>query len=157
MKGIYALVISLNKDITVNVGALGNREFDKGLYVYVGSAQTGLEKRIARHLKKSKPKFWHIDYLLNSDNANVLKVFHKKGTRSDECKTAEELSKVGIVIKGFGSSDCNCEGHLFKLENYEFFRDWMDELTLQPREQVSCNRVGASGSSGCRTAQIRFL
>ena len=130
MKGIYALVISVNKDIVVNIGALSKRKFDKGLYVYVGSAQTSMEKRIGRHLRKIKRKFWHIDYLLDSDDVNILKVFHKKGARSEECKAAKELGKVGIVIKGFGSSDCNCEGHLIKLESYEFLRDWMDELIL---------------------------
>jgi Uri superfamily endonuclease len=130
MKGIYALVISVNKDIAVDIGALGGMKFGRGFYVYVGSAQTSMEKRIARHLRRLKQKFWHIDYFLDSEEVSVLKVFHKKGARSEECKIARELAKVGVVIKGFGSSDCNCAGHLFKLKSYEFLRDWMDELTL---------------------------
>jgi sugar fermentation stimulation protein A len=130
MKGIYALVISVNKAAVVNVGALGEMKFDEGAYVYVGSAQISMEKRIARHLRKTKRRFWHIDYLLAAEGVGVLRVFQKEGARSEECKTAERLGKVGVVVKGFGSSDCNCEGHLFKLKSCEFLRDWMDELEL---------------------------
>jgi sugar fermentation stimulation protein A len=130
MNGIYALVISVNDVVPVNVGALGEMKFDEGVYVYVGSAQTCMEKRIARHLRKTKRRFWHIDYLLAAKGVSVLRVFQKEGTRSEECKTAGRLCEVGTVVKGFGSSDCNCEGHLFKLKGYEFLRDWMDELEL---------------------------
>jgi adenylylsulfate kinase len=35
---------------------------------------------------------------------------------------------VGIAVNKFGSSDCHCRSHLFRVENYEFLRDWMDEL-----------------------------
>ena len=62
-KGIYILVVSVSKDINVNVGALGSVNFEKDLYACVGSAQNNLEKRIERHLRKTKQKFWHIDYL----------------------------------------------------------------------------------------------
>lgn len=128
MKGIYALVISVNRDIAVNVGALHEVPFEKGLYIYVGSAQNSIEKRTARHLKKIKPKFWHIDYLLAADEVNVLKVFKKKAARPDECKVADELSKMGTVMEGFGSSDCACRGHLFKVGSCEFLNQWMEEL-----------------------------
>jgi Uri superfamily endonuclease len=130
MKGIYALAISVKKNIVVNVGALHEIPFEKGLYVYVGSAQNGLEKRTSRHLRKIKRRFWHIDYLLAAGNVSVLKVFGKKGSRSEECKLARELDKIGTAIKGFGSSDCGCKGHLFKLSSHEFLSEWMDELSL---------------------------
>ena len=130
MKGIYALVISVKKNIVVNVGALHRIPFEKGFYVYVGSAQSGIEKRTARHLRKIKRKFWHIDYLLSADGVSVLKVFGKKGSRSEECEFARELENLGNAVKGFGSSDCNCTGHLFKLSNCGFLSEWMDELTL---------------------------
>ena len=64
MKGIYILLISIAGRISVSVGALGDKSFQKGLYVYVGSAQNNLEKRVKRHLRKVKRRFWHIDYLL---------------------------------------------------------------------------------------------
>jgi Uri superfamily endonuclease len=129
MKGIYALAISVSKDVVVKVGALRDIQFQKGFYVYVGSAQNSIEKRAARHLKKIKRKFWHIDYMLDADGVVIQKVFQKSGARSEECKVAERLSRMGIVIEGFGSSDCRCRGHLFKVESCEFLKDWMNELS----------------------------
>jgi Uri superfamily endonuclease len=40
------------------------------------------------------------------------------------------LGKKGLAIKGFGSSDCKCESHLFRVQDYEFLREYMDELAL---------------------------
>ena len=129
-KGVYILVVSVSKDINVNVGALGSVNFEKGLYAYVGSAQNNLEKRIERHLRKTKQKFWHIDYLLDNANVEVLKVFHKKAGRLEECKIAKNISEIGVPVKGFGSSDCKCKSHLFKLKGYQFLREFMLETIL---------------------------
>ncbi|NOQ37998.1 DUF123 domain-containing protein, partial [archaeon] len=71
MKGVYVLIVKVDKDIQEKIGALGKIRFCRGTYAYVGSAQNGLEKRIARHLSKKKSLFWHIDYLLNSRHAKV--------------------------------------------------------------------------------------
>jgi Uri superfamily endonuclease len=129
-KGIYTLVLSVSKDIDVNVGALGCVNFEQGLYVYVGSAQNNLEKRIERHLRKTKQKFWHIDHLLDDAHVEVVKVLNKKAERLEECKTAKRISEIGAPIKGFGSSDCKCESHLFKVEDYQFLREFMHETIL---------------------------
>ena len=130
-KGIYILVVSVSKDINVNVGALGSVNFEKGVYAYVGSAQNNLEKRIERHLRKTKQKFWHIDYILDDANVKVLKVFPKKAGRLEECKIAKNISEIGVPIKGFGSSDCKCESHLFKLKSHQFLREFMHETILR--------------------------
>ena len=130
VNGIYVLVVSVSKDINVNVGALGSVNFERGLYAYVGSAQNNLEKRIERHLRKTKRKFWHIDYLLDDANVEVLNVFHKKAGRLEECKIARKISNVGISIEGFGSSDCKCKSHLFKIGDYQFLREFMHETIL---------------------------
>jgi len=129
-KGIYVLVLSVSKDINVNVGALGCVNFEKGLYAYVGSAQNNLEKRIERHLRKTKQKFWHIDHLLDDAHVEVVKVFHRKAERLEECKISKNMSEIGAPVKGFGSSDCKCESHLFKVEDYQFLREFMHETTL---------------------------
>jgi Uri superfamily endonuclease len=128
-RGVYVLVISVDKDISVNVGALGVVNFEKGLYAYVGSAQKGLEKRIRRHLRRAKRKFWHIDYLLD-DDVEVLKVLYENAGKSEECKVANKIGERGVSTKGFGSSDCKCQSHLFKLEDYEFLREFMLETLL---------------------------
>jgi Uri superfamily endonuclease len=130
VKGIYVLVISVNNKVKIHVGALGTVSFEKGLYAYVGSAQKGLEKRIARHLRKSKRRFWHIDYLLGADNVEVLKVFHKEAPKLGECRVARNMAIKGIPVKGFGSSDCRCKSHLFKVEGCQFLGGFMREIAL---------------------------
>jgi Uri superfamily endonuclease len=120
LKGVYVLIIQVGWDTDVDVGALGRIAFTKGLYAYVGSAQTNLEQRIKRHLRSEKRKFWHIDYLLDSDAAKVVKVLHKEADKTRECAVAKTLSEKGKTINGFGCSDCNCKSHLFQITDYEF-------------------------------------
>lgn len=117
MKGVYVLIISVSKDIRVNVGALGSVNFEKGLYAYVGSAQNNLETRIKRHLRKVKRKFWHIDYLLENEFVDVVKVLYEEAEKSEECKIASRLSKNNIPVANFGCSDCGCISHLFMLKD----------------------------------------
>ena len=64
LKGTYCLIIQLKKDSRIEIGKLGLLNFDKGYYVYVGSALNSLEARLERHLKTEKKLFWHVDYLL---------------------------------------------------------------------------------------------
>ena len=130
MKGVYVLVISICKDIKVNVGALGSINFENGVYAYVGSAQNNLEKRIGRHLRRTKRKFWHIDYLLCNRFAKIVKVFYKKAGRNEECRIAKNLSEKGVAIKNFGCSNCSCVSHLFRVEDYSFLKEFMFELWL---------------------------
>ncbi len=113
MKGIYVLLINLDKNIKIKIGSLGFLNFKKGLYAYVGSAQNNLEKRVHRHLKKEKNLYWHIDYFLQK--AKVVKIFYKKARKEEECKTAEKLKKNYEFIPKFGCSDCKCKSHLFSV------------------------------------------
>lgn len=110
-----------------------------------------MEKRIERHLRKTKQKFWHIDYLLDDANVEVLKVFHKKAGRLEECKIAKNISEIGVPVKGFGSSDCKCESHLFKLKGYQFLREFMLEtiLPIWQEETLWSKTVGVFGLLSC--------
>jgi Uri superfamily endonuclease len=119
MKGVYVLVLNISKNLQAKIGFLGKIKFDKGNYVYVGSAQNNLEKRIARHTLKNKKKFWHIDYLLDSEFTKVINVFYKKSRKIEECKIADKLGKTEILIPDFGCSDCNCKSHLFRIKNLD--------------------------------------
>jgi Uri superfamily endonuclease len=130
VKGVYVLIVSVDKDIRVNVGALGSVFFERGLYAYVGSAQNDLERRIERHLRKAKKKFWHIDYLLDDDAVRIVKVFCKEAEKSEECRIARKLSEKGIAVKRFGCSDCGCVSHLFRVDGYGFLRDFMSEMRV---------------------------
>ncbi len=115
--GIYNLIIKLSKKTEIKIGRLGTFVFPKGFYVYTGSAQNGLEKRINRHLSSNKKFHWHIDYLLS--HAKVIKVVRYVGSK-DECKlnnvTGQSFGATQIVKK-FGSSDCNCVTHLYYFKN----------------------------------------
>ena len=116
MKGIYVLVVRVKTNIKVSVGSLGLLSFKKGNYLYVGSAQNNIEKRVERHLKQEKKLYWHIDYLLDNNNSEVVSVFTLPTMlKSDECRVAQELLKRSEPVSGFGCSDCNCNSHLFYL------------------------------------------
>lgn len=131
MKGVYVLIVTVRRDIEVGVGALGKIGFKKGLYAYVGSAQKGLENRVKRHLAGVRQRnHWHIDYLLDNGFVEVAKVFYKVADKSVECKIAEMLKKKGVPMMNFGSSDCTCESHLFKIDGYDFLGDFMSEIQL---------------------------
>jgi Uri superfamily endonuclease len=125
MKGIYILHIHLNRDTAIAVGALGKREFAKGEYAYVGSAQNGVEQRVARHLRKEKRLFWHIDYLLNDDAAEILEVYAKPTAKEEECKIAAQICDEAEPVAGFGCSDCHCSTHLFRLCDENSFRAFL--------------------------------
>ncbi len=115
--GIYYLIINLSKRKEITVGRLGTFDFPKGYYVYTGSAQNGLDKRINRHLSSNKKLHWHIDYLLS--HAKVIKVVRYVG-RKDECELNSVTGQgVGAtqIVKKFGSSDCKCETHLYYFES----------------------------------------
>jgi len=128
LKGVYILIIQLTSDVNINIGALGTRHFAKGLYTYVGSAQTNFQKRVSRHLRKKKPKFWHIDYLLDNHAAKIMKVLFKEAAKTEECKIAREISRRNEAVPSFGCSDCNCNSHLFHIINRHFLLDDLKEL-----------------------------
>ena len=118
--GVYSLLIELKKNQKIRVGNLGKFEFPKGFYIYTGSAMNSLEKRIDRHLRKNKKKFWHIDYLLSNKNAQIISILEIKTKKRIECELNKEIFKSlkgKILIKKFGSSDCNCKSHLIYLGN----------------------------------------
>jgi Uri superfamily endonuclease len=131
LKGVYVLIIQVDEDTDVNVGAIGRLTFKKGLYAYVGSAQNNLEQRVKRHLRKEKRRFWHVDYLLGNDGTKVVEVFYEQTDKTGECAIAKVIGERGESIDGFGSSDCSCKGHLFRIENYWFLQEFMQVLGVK--------------------------
>ena len=118
MRGTYAIIMELISDKIISVGKLGKINFKKGYYLYVGSGQNSLETRIARHLKKRKKKFWHIDYLLAEREAMIKEVWIAENRRI-ECLAARKIleeANTPLVAKKFGSRDCRCPTHLFYLD-----------------------------------------
>ncbi len=126
-KGTYILLVSVRRTTPLRVGALGKIEFRKGTYAYVGSAQNGIEKRVARHLRREKRKFWHIDYLLVQETVRVEKVLCKRAPKQEEGRIARAISKIGNTVRSIGSSGCSCSSHLFKIEErflLEIMESW---------------------------------
>ena len=111
----YALFIAVNKDLDICAGRLGNINFKKGSYLYFGSAKKGLNSRIKRHLTKNKKKFWHIDYLVCSNESEISEIWTSAET--EECQITQNFYRKGYsFINRFGSSDCQCKSHLFFVE-----------------------------------------
>ncbi|MEO0102860.1 MAG: GIY-YIG nuclease family protein [candidate division WOR-3 bacterium] len=115
MKGSYLLLLKNDKEQIIKVGALGKINFRPGYYLYVGSALNNLEKRIKRHKRKRKKKFWHIDYLTTKFQFLGAKGFPP--AKKNECQIASRLKKNFFSIKNFGASDCSCPSHLFYFPN----------------------------------------
>ena len=111
-RGAYVLGFDIERDVSVNVGALGEHFFPKGSYMYVGSAMNGLSARIARHKRRIKNKRWHIDYLMSiASNVVHMPVISAVNI---EVPLAKALSEVYIpYAKGFGASDSCMDTHLF--------------------------------------------
>ena len=116
-RGSYSLLIRLSKSCTVRVGKLGIFAFRRGYYVYTGSALSGLERRIAYHLReKSRPR-WHVDFLLSAADAHVEDHVEWETVRRSECVLNRRFLRVegaSVPARGFGSSDCRsgCPAHL---------------------------------------------
>ncbi|MHC1590613.1 MAG: GIY-YIG nuclease family protein [Candidatus Helarchaeales archaeon] len=115
IKGVYVLLIEVNQESMLEIGALGKIQFKSGHYMYVGSAQGGVESRIRRHFRSEKKFHWHVDYLLAGNGIRILNALYKEGPKQEECLLADKVAKFGEPIPKFGSSDCKCNSHLFFL------------------------------------------
>jgi len=61
--GIYAIFFEIMRAANITVGKPGRFCFEPGTYAYVGSAQVGLDARVARHFRRRKATRWNIDWL----------------------------------------------------------------------------------------------
>ncbi len=145
MRGAYVLIIDLNEMLSFNLKSLGNLSFDKGTWIYVGSAMgmgsTNLENRIRRHFRSEKTIHWHIDHLLHSDSKIRASVWAESSSPA-ECEIAKSIDRMVDVNpgpRGFGASDCKqkCVTHLYqsKIENglEKKIQDVFRNLKLEPR------------------------
>ena len=111
-KGAYLLSVEIKNDTEIRCGSLGNNNFPRGHYVYVGSAMGSLTKRINRHKAKRKKLRWHIDYI--TVRADRITAFPIRSVTKLECPLARSLGAAAEgSVQGFGSSDCRCPSHLF--------------------------------------------
>jgi endonuclease-3 len=111
--GTYTLLVTVDRDVALAVGALGTVELASGTYAYTGSAfGPGGFARVDRHRELAASDragtHWHVDYLLVHGAASVADIVATP-ERDVECAVARRLP-AGPV--GFGASDCDCDGHL---------------------------------------------
>lgn len=116
--GTYLLLVALDAQRVLRAGRLGSFVFEAGLYAYAGSAQGpgGLSARVGRHLRAGKAPHWHIDSLTAA--GDVVEVWLRASPERLECRWARTLAALpGLSqpVPGFGSSDCACRAHLFRL------------------------------------------
>lgn len=133
MKGCYCLVIKLDETSEIKIGKkLGKIKFNKGHYVYVGSAMNSLPSRIKRHLSDEKKLHWHIDYFLKY--SQITEVIYNKSNRKIECDLSKYIASKTFGIRDFGCSDCDCESHLYyfktKKEAIECVKDAYDSIAM---------------------------
>ncbi len=114
--GVYLLLVRVKEARPLRVGALGEVRLRKGYHAYVGRAKRGLRARLSRHARgEGKRRRWHIDYLLE---AAVLEEIWVLPLEAGECETASGMAAGGgdrEGLRGFGSGDCRCPGHLLYL------------------------------------------
>ena len=137
--GTYALILKSTSESTVEIGRLGTLELRKGYYVYVGSAfgLGGLRARTRRHLQTSKKCYWHIDYL--RPVTEIYEIWYSNDPLRWEHNWAKvflESCGYPVPLRGFGSSDCDCESHLFYAVN-------------SPRLKAFCSQLREASPSHC--------
>lgn len=113
------------------MGRLGDIDFNKGFYVYVGSAlgPGGLAGRLRHHLRPAENPHWHMDYL--GRTAKIKEIWTCPGPRRREHEWAGVFTRPdrpAVPVKGFGSSDCRCPSHLFYMGKRPVYRDWQAAL-----------------------------
>jgi len=113
--GTYALLLFCPRPKKLRIGRLGVHPVAQGWYVYLGSAfaSGGLRARCRHHLRQLRRPRWHIDYLRPA--ASLQEIWFTSDSVPREHQWAEiirGLSRAGMPIPGFGSSDCICPAHL---------------------------------------------
>jgi len=125
-KGTYILRIFVSRNVEITVGKLGKKLLSRGYYTYTGSAlgkgATSLPVRLKRHLKHTKAKHWHIDYLLANKAAQIKGIIIIPQDIKLECKVNQSIRnslKAEIPVPKFGASDCTdgCGSHLLFIQN----------------------------------------
>jgi Uri superfamily endonuclease len=121
--GIYSLLLFLSEEVKVSIGKFGKYLFPLGYYTYTGSAlgkgYACLKNRLARHRRKEKQNFWHIDYLLANEKLSIESIIIAQTKEKMECNLNSYIRGIKgavVPVNGFGASDCrrDCGTHLLR-------------------------------------------
>ena len=112
--GSYVLELVLGDEIGLRPGRLGAIRLGPGRLRYYGSARGpgGVRARVARHVRGTGRRHWHVDWLL--ERAPVERAMVE--LEASECELVRRDLELGcwrVAAAGFGSSDCGtCPAHL---------------------------------------------
>jgi sugar fermentation stimulation protein A len=135
-KGSYLVIFYNHRPFKKVIGSLGEREFKKGYYVYVGSAMQALDKRIKRHLRKNKKIRWHLDHI-SPGCMKMEKVYPiRRRDRVEEALARCLLEICDGYVMGFGASDSGLPSHFFYFSDRPFRRRNFQDLLLDFRTSV---------------------
>jgi Uri superfamily endonuclease len=133
LPGAYALLIEFDR-AAVLPPRLGVGSLPPGRYIYLGSARGpgGIRARLARHLRGSSKRHWHVDWL--TEAARDLSALAVPG--GDECDLVRrmlEMPGLTVPVSGFGSSDCRrCPAHLLALDDAVGMETLAARVTVEP-------------------------
>lgn len=136
--GTYALMLSSATNAAIRVGRLGNLRLQMGFYVYVGSAlgPGGVRARLAHHARSARRPHWHIDYLrAHTTLEEVWFCYDRKSREHHLARCFAAMRTASVPMAGFGSSDCDCESHLFFFEKYPVGGDFVRRYHVLRREE----------------------
>ena len=148
--GTYTLLVELAAPAAIEVGALGDRAFDAGVYAYTGSALgAGGFSRVDRHRRTARGEHdvshWHVDHLLGHPDARIDRVVRSVGA-DVECAVADRLPAG--PVDGFGASDCGCESHLAAGDEDESIDAFAARVRDAHEAAVEPADAGAAGEGG---------
>lgn len=152
--GTYALVMRggafRDDHAVVRIGRLGRLRLDPGAYVYVGSAfgPGGVGARVRRHCRRAGRLHWHVDYL--SRRLSVRRVwytFDGERREHDWARALERMPESAVPLVGFGSSDCDCESHLFFFDRPPGWRRFRQALRRRVPDHAPISESPSGGTS----------
>lgn len=113
--GTYLLILESGSSAEIQIGRWGALRVRPGFYSYVGSAfgPGGVRARVSRHLRRGKKNRWHIDHLREVAEPVSVRCSYAPFRLEHDWARAFGGTDGFSCIKGFGSSDCRCKGHLF--------------------------------------------
>ena len=119
LPGAYVIAIDLARPLQIKLRNRPSEALPAGRYLYCGSAKGpgGLRARIARHMRRGKPRRWHVDLL--TEAGRVLAAWTI--VEGDECRLIAALACLRTPIDGFGSGVCQtCRSHLLRWSEIAF-------------------------------------
>lgn len=133
--GVYALIMHMIYERTIQIGKMGTFTFEPGWYIYIGSAHGpgGLKARTDRHRQdgERKRKKWNVDYV--RPFAPISEIWFSHAARYREHNwawTAMRMFGATIPVAKFGANDCypRCRAHFFRFDSRPFLAEFRADL-----------------------------